>query len=66
LPGRVQFDQLISSAEKSKLNTSSDPRVQARIEKLFADTRKLLGRFLSSQEISELQSEVLAAQGSGS
>lgn len=62
LPGRARFDQLISSAENRKLNRSDDPKVQARIEKLFADTRKLLGRFLSTRQISELQGELNAAR----
>jgi len=62
LPGRAQFDQLISSAENRKLNRSDDPRIQARIEKLFADTRKLLGRFLSTKQISKLQGELTAAR----
>ena len=62
LPGRAQFDQQISTAENRKLNNSDDPKVQARIEQLFADTRKLLGRFLSTKQISELQGELNAAR----
>ncbi|MFV1969285.1 MAG: hypothetical protein ACC628_28015 [Pirellulaceae bacterium] len=61
LPGRAQFDQRISSAERDPDNVSQDPRVQQRIEKLFAETRKLLGRFLGIRQISELRSEVNAA-----
>jgi len=66
LPGRAQFDQLISSAENRKLHQSDDPKVQARIEKLFADTRKLLGRFLSTKQITQLQGELSAARRSKS
>ena len=62
LPGRAQFDQEIKSVENRKLNRSDDPKVQARIEKLFADTRKLLGRFLSTRQISEVQAELTAAR----
>jgi hypothetical protein len=62
LPGRAQFDQRISSAENRQLNHSDDPKVQARIERLFADTRKLLGRFLSTKQITELQGELTAAR----
>ena len=62
LPGRAQFNQLIKSAENRKQNQSEDPKVQARIEKLFADTRKLLGRFLSTKQISEVQGELTAAR----
>lgn len=64
LPGRAQFDQKIQSAEQRELHRSDDPKVQARIEKLFADTRKLLGRFLSTKPISELQGELTSARRS--
>lgn len=62
LPGRTKFNQDIKSAENRKLNRSNDPKVQARIEKLFADTRKLLNRFLNTKQISELQGELTAAR----
>ena len=62
LPGRAKFNQGIKSAENRKLNHSTDPKVQARIDKLFADTRKLLGRFLNTRQISELQGELTAAR----
>ena len=62
LPGRAKFNQAIKSAENRKLNHSDDPKVQARIENLFADTRKLLGRFLNTKQISEVQGELTAAR----
>ena len=62
LPGRAKFNQAIKSAENRKLNQSNDPKVQARITKLFADTRKLLGRFLNTKQISELQGELTTAR----
>lgn len=62
LPGRAQFDQEIKSVEQRRLHQSTDPKVQVRIEKLFADTRKLLGRFLSTKPISEVQNELTAAR----
>jgi len=61
LPGRAQFDQLISSAEQNPTNISQDPRVQQRIKKLFAETRQLLGRFLNVRQISDLRNELNAA-----
>lgn len=61
LPGRSQFNQMISRAERSPHNISDDPRVKQKIENLFAQTRKLLGRFLAVRQISELRSEVNAA-----
>ncbi len=61
LPGRAYFAQLLSAAERNERNRSTEPKVQARIEKMFADTRKLLGRFLSTRQISDLQAELNAA-----
>ncbi len=64
LPSSARFDQRLRSASESKQNRSGDERVQARIDKLFDDTRKLLGRFLSPTPITNLRSEVnRAAQG---
>jgi hypothetical protein len=62
LPGRSKFVQDIDSAENRRSHQSDDPKVQARIEKLFADTRKLLGKFLNTKQITELQSELTAAR----
>ncbi|MCH2115283.1 MAG: hypothetical protein MK171_10285 [Pirellulales bacterium] len=62
LPGRAQIDQRITSAENNKQNRSSDGVIQARIEKLFVETRKLLGRFLSAGDIVDLQKELNAAR----
>ncbi len=62
LPGLTKFKQDIKSAENRKRNHSDDPKVQARIEKLFADARKLLGRYLSAKQISKLQGELTAAR----
>lgn len=61
LPGRAQFDQMITAAERNPRNVSSDPRVQQKINKLYTDTRVLLGRFLDIRQISELRNEVNAA-----
>ncbi|MCH2597055.1 MAG: hypothetical protein MKZ95_14855 [Pirellulales bacterium] len=61
LPGRASFDQQLSSVENNKLNRSEDAKIQARIDKMFSDTRKLLGRFLGAREISDLQNELNAA-----
>lgn len=61
LPGRGQFDQELTRTERKKSNKSSDPRVQARIDRLFSDTRGLLGRFLDVRQITEISGEVSAA-----
>ena len=62
LPGRSQFDRDIRTAGERELHRSSDPKVQQRIDKLFADTRKLLSRFLSTKPIAEVQGELTAAR----
>jgi hypothetical protein len=61
LPGRAQFDQMITAAERNRQNSSQDPVIQKRIDKLFADTRVLLGRVLDVRQISDLRNEVNAA-----
>ena len=45
--------------------TSPDRRVQAKIDKLFSDTRQLLGRFLDVRTANTLAEELLEAQPSG-
>jgi hypothetical protein len=62
LPSRSQFNQILTTAEKQPGSQSKDPQVQSRIEKLFANTRSLLGRSLSSRPLSDLQSEVNLAR----
>ncbi len=62
LPGLTHFNQEIRTSQNRALHRSKDPKVQARIDKLFADTRKLLGRFLSIKPISEVQGEITAAR----
>ncbi|MCA9230532.1 MAG: hypothetical protein KDA57_07765 [Planctomycetales bacterium] len=62
LPTRAHFAQLLSAAERSERNRSREPQVQATIEGLFAETRKLLGRFLNARQITDLQNELSAAR----
>ena len=62
LPRRANFDQDLESAKNRTENKSADPKVQARIEELFADARKLLGRFLNTKQITDLQSELTTAR----
>ncbi|MEM1303607.1 MAG: hypothetical protein AAGG46_01845, partial [Planctomycetota bacterium] len=59
LPGLNVFNQRLT--EQEQLSRSRDPAVQARIERLFEDTREVLGAFLSSREITELRREVADA-----
>lgn len=62
LEGLTHFDSLIKAAKNSI--TSEDDKVQARIDKLFTSTRKLLGRFLSNKQISNVQDKITAARRS--
>ena len=62
LPSRSQFAQKIDTATNNKLNRSTDARIQARIDKMFDDTRKLLGRFLSTGDLTKLKNEILSVQ----
>lgn len=62
LRGRAQFDDLLRSTEELPAHRSDDPRIQQRITNLFSETRKLLGRFLSTRQLTELQSELTAAR----
>jgi hypothetical protein len=61
LQTRAQFDQLLTSAQESATRRTDDKKILASIESRFADTRALLGKFLDSRDIAQLQSEVLAA-----
>ena len=62
LPGRAQFNKILSAAENQPGNRSEDPRVQARIAKLFASTRSLLGKSLDTRPVRDLQNEVNMAR----
>lgn len=63
LPSRSIFDQQIAAAERSaNVDELEDVQVRAKIEKMFVDTRNLLGRFLDSRPISQLQTAVTQAQ----
>ncbi len=62
LPGRSQFDKILSAAENQPSNRSEDPLVQARIAKLFANTRSLLGRSLDTRPVRDLQNELNVAR----
>ena len=59
LPTRVDFENLLSLAERNPRHRSENPRVQLKIDGLFAEMRSLLGRFLNVSEITQIESEVL-------
>ncbi len=56
LPTRSQLSQEIASREA--LAKSSNPLVQARIDRLFAETRSVLGEFLDPRDITQLQDQL--------
>jgi len=62
LPGRAQYAQFIASAQNNRRNRSDEPRIQDRIDKMFANTRKLLGRFLDTRPVSNLKDQLNAAR----
>ncbi len=64
-PSRAQFNQKLSAAERDPRNHSENTHVQKRIEKLFSETRKLLGRFLDARQVSDLRNEILTATRNG-
>ena len=53
LPGLSIFNQRLT--EQEQVSRARDTNVQARIDRLFEDTRAVLGRFLGSREIVELR-----------
>jgi small-conductance mechanosensitive channel len=58
LPNRSALSRQLDGVENNSENRSENPRVQAKIERMLADSRKLLGSFLSTREIIELEVEV--------
>jgi hypothetical protein len=51
--------------EQEQRITSSDKRVQGKIDKLFSDTRQLLGKFLDVRTANAMAEKLLEAQESG-
>jgi hypothetical protein len=62
LPGRARVNQILSAAENQPGSRSEDPQVQARIAKMFTNTRSLLGRSLDTRPVRDLQNEVNVAR----
>ena len=63
LPGRAQFNRQLN--EQEGRHRSGEAQIQRRIDKLFADTRIVLGHFLDSREVDQLRDELRAAQSGG-
>ncbi|MGI9457983.1 MAG: hypothetical protein ACR2NU_15570, partial [Aeoliella sp.] len=60
LPTASEFEQR-RIRQQERLIKSNDPRVQARIGKLFSDTRAVLAEFLAPGLVQELKREIAAA-----
>jgi hypothetical protein len=58
LPGRAYFDQQLRREEQ--LVRADSQQTQRRIDRLFAETRAVLGKYLDSRSISELRDELNA------
>lgn len=63
MPGRAQFSQRLTRTRQQA--KSSDPRVQKRIEELFAETESVLGAFLSTRELRAVTEELATAERAG-
>lgn len=64
LPSSSAFSRSLDAVAK-RLPASADPQVAKSIERLFTTTRELLGKFLSTRPVLDLQSEVNAASQNG-
>jgi len=63
LPTRKPFTQQIDQLQTASV--SSDPRVKAQIDRMFADTRNMLAKFLDPREITDLRSQLNVAKQGG-
>lgn len=63
LPTRAKLSQTLDAVERNTNLRSENPRVQAKIERLLADSRSLLSKYLSTREIIELELEVKQSGG---
>jgi hypothetical protein len=58
LPSRANLDRFLANLERNPANRSENPRVQAKIDRLFADSRKMMSDYLTTREVLELETEV--------
>lgn len=63
LPGLAQFNQRLGKAEQ--LYRAKDPAAQRRLDRLFTETRSVLGSALDARETRRLANEVLEARRAG-
>jgi hypothetical protein len=58
LPTRAGLNRQLDTIANNSAHKSTNKRVQAKIDRLIADNRELLGSFLSNNELLELGSEI--------
>jgi hypothetical protein len=58
LPKRAALNRQLDTIANNSAHRSENKRVQAKIDRLIADSRELLGSFLSNNELLELESEI--------
>ena len=66
LPTRANLDRYLATLERDPASKSENQRVQAKIDRMFADSRKLMSTYLTTRELMELQSEVNNSQNASS
>jgi hypothetical protein len=60
MPSPSVFGRTIDNAAR-RIPRSDDPSVQKRVDLLFSSTREILGKFLSTRDVTDLQDQVNAA-----
>lgn len=58
LPDRARFDRQLTDVQNTAAHKSENPRVQQKIDRMIADARRLLGRFLSVSDVTDIEAEV--------
>ena len=60
--GRAQDDLELELAEQQKATISPDPAIQAKIDKLFSDTRKLMEKHLQDEPVEQVARQLRQAR----
>jgi hypothetical protein len=58
LPTRANMDRYLATLERDPASHSENPRVQVKIDRLFADSRKMMSTYLTTRELLELEAEI--------
>jgi hypothetical protein len=52
------MDRYLATLERDPASHSENPRVQVKIDRLFADSRKMMSTYLTTRELLELEAEI--------